>query len=91
MKTKELEKEFLTMGLMSVTRMKAQSLRMLEFQNKFSKCQTQCRDLLYSGKHQEAMALLASCIAMLVPPEALPLCTVTLGHARRSYSLSHRS
>ncbi len=55
----------LAIGLMSVTSMKAQSQRMLEFQNEFSKYQTQYRDLLYSGKHKEAMAPLASCIAIL--------------------------
>ena len=55
----------LTIGFISVMSMKAQSQRMLEFQNEFSKYQTQYRDLLYSGKHQEAMAPLASCIAIL--------------------------
>ena len=55
----------LAIGLMSVTSMKAQSQRILEFQNEFAKYQTQYRDLLYSGKHKEAMAPLASCIAIL--------------------------
>ena len=55
----------LAIGFMSVTSMKAQSQRMLEFQNEFSKYQTQYRDLLYNGKHKEAMAPLASCIAIL--------------------------
>ncbi len=55
----------LTIGFISVMSMKAQSQRMLEFQNEFSKYQTQYRDLLYSGKHQEAMVPLASCIAIL--------------------------
>ena len=55
----------LAIGLMSVTSMKAQSQRMLGFQNEFSKYQTQYRDLLYCGKHKEAMAPLASCIAIL--------------------------
>ena len=55
----------LTIGLMSVLSTKAQNQRMLEFQNEFSKYQTQYRDLLYSGKHKEAMAPLVSCIAIL--------------------------
>ena len=54
----------LAIGFMSVTSMKAQSQRMLEFQNEFAKYQTQYQDLLYSGKHKEAMAPLASCIAI---------------------------
>ena len=54
-----------TIGLMSVLSTKAQNQRMNEFQNEFSKYQTQYRDLMYNGKHKEAMAPLASCIAML--------------------------
>ena len=54
-----------TIGLMSVLSTKAQNQRMMEFQDEFSKYQTQYRDLFYSGKHKEAMAPLASCIAML--------------------------
>ena len=38
---------------------------MSEFQNEFSKYQTQYCELMHSGKHKEAMAPLASCIAML--------------------------
>ena len=45
--------------------LKAQGQRMNEFQNEFSKYQTQYRELMHSGKHKEAMAPLASCIAML--------------------------
>ncbi len=55
----------LAIVFMSVTSMKAQSQRMNEFQNEFGKYQTQYRDLMYNGKHQEAMAPLASCIAIL--------------------------
>ena len=55
----------LAIAFMSVTSMKAQSQRMMEFQNEFSKYQTQYRELMHSGKHKEAMAPLASCIAML--------------------------
>ena len=54
-----------TIGLMSVLSTKAQNQRMNEFQNEFSKYQTQYRDLMYKGKHKEAMVPLASCIAML--------------------------
>ena len=55
----------LAIGFMSVMSVKAQSQRMMEFQNEFSKYQTQYRELMHSGKHKEAMAPLASCIAML--------------------------
>ena len=55
----------LAIGFMSVMSLKAQSQRMNEFQNEFSKYQTQYRELMHSGKHKEAMAPLASCIAML--------------------------
>ena len=55
----------LAIGFMSVMSVKAQSQRMMEFQNEFSKYQTQYRDLFFNGKHKEAMAPLASCIAML--------------------------
>ena len=55
----------LAIGFMSVMSLKAQSQRMMEFQNEFSKYQTQYRELMHSGKHKEAMAPLASCIAML--------------------------
>ena len=54
-----------TIGLMSVLSTKAQNQRMNEFQNEFSKYQTQYRDLMYNGMHKEAMVPLASCIAML--------------------------
>ena len=55
----------LAIGFMSVMSLKAQSQRMNEFQNEFSKYQTQYCELMHSGKHKEAMAPLASCIAML--------------------------
>jgi len=55
----------LAIGFMSVMSLKAQSQRMMEFQNEFSRYQAQYRDLMYNGKHKEAMAPLASCIAML--------------------------
>ena len=55
----------LAIGFMSVMSLKAQSQRMMEFQTEFSKYQTQYRELMHSGKHKEAMAPLASCIAML--------------------------
>ena len=55
----------LAIGFMSVMSTKAQSQRMLEFQNEFSKYQTQYRDQMFSGKHKDALAPLASCIAML--------------------------
>ena len=55
----------LAIGFMSVMSLKAQSQRMSEFQNEFSKYQTQYCELMHSGKHKEAMAPLASCIAML--------------------------
>ena len=55
----------LAIGFMSVMSLKAQSQRMMEFQNEFSRYQAQYRDLMYNGKHKEAMAPLASCIAIL--------------------------
>ena len=55
----------LAIGFMSVMSLKAQSQRMIEFQNEFSKYQTQYCELMHNGKHKEAMAPLASCIAML--------------------------
>ena len=55
----------LAIGFMSVMSLKAQSQRMMEFQNEFSRYQAQYRELMHSGKHKEAMAPLASCIAML--------------------------
>ena len=55
----------LAIGFMSVMSLKAQSQRMSEFQNEFSKYRTQYCELMHSGKHKEAMAPLASCIAML--------------------------
>ena len=38
---------------------------MQEFQNEFSKYQAKYRGLMHNGKHKEAMAPLASCIALL--------------------------
>ena len=55
----------LAIGFMSVMSLKAQSQRMMEFQNEFSKYQTQYFELMHSGKHKEAMAPLASCITLL--------------------------
>ena len=55
----------LAIGFMSVTNILAQGQRMNEFQNEFSKYHVQYRDLMHNGKHKEAMAPLASCIAML--------------------------
>ena len=55
----------LAIGFMSVMSAKAQSQRMMEFQNEFSKYQTQYRDFFFNGKHKDAMAPLASCIAIL--------------------------
>ena len=55
----------LAIGFMSVTSMQAQSQRWNEFVNEFSKYQTQYRDLMQNGKHKEAMAPLASGIALL--------------------------
>ncbi len=55
----------LTIGLLSVMSVMAQGQRMNEFQDEFSKYQTQYRELMHSGKHKEAMAPLASCIALL--------------------------
>ena len=55
----------LAIVFMSVMSAKAQSQRMMEFQHEFAKYQTQYRDLFFNGKHKDAMAPLASCIAML--------------------------
>ena len=55
----------LAIGFMSVMSAKAQTQRMIEFQNEFAKYQTQYRDLFFNGKHKDAMAPLASCIAIL--------------------------
>ena len=55
----------LAIGFMSVMSLKAQSQRMSEFQNEFSKYQNQYRDLMHNGKHKDAMAPLTSCIALL--------------------------
>ena len=55
----------LAIGFMSVMSLKAQSLRMSEFQNEFGKYQNQYRDLMHNGKHKDAMAPLTSCIALL--------------------------
>ena len=55
----------LTIVMMSAMNTKAQNQRMMNFQNEFSKYQTQYRDQMHSGKHKDALAPLASCIAML--------------------------
>lgn len=55
----------LAIGFMSVMSLKAQNQRMMDFQNEFSKYQTQYRDQMHSGKHKDALAPLASCIVML--------------------------
>ena len=55
----------LTIGMMSVVSVKAQSQRMQAFQDEFSKYQTQYRDLMHSGKHKEATTPLNNCIAVL--------------------------
>ena len=55
----------LTIVMMSAMNTKAQNQRMMDFQNEFSKYQTQYRDQMHSGKHKDALAPLASCIAML--------------------------
>ena len=55
----------LAIGLMSAMSVKAQNQRMMEFQNEFSKYQTQYRDQMFSGKHKGALAPLANCITML--------------------------
>ena len=55
----------LTILMMSAMNTKAQNQRMMNFQNEFSKYQTQYRDQMHSGKHKDALAPLASCIAML--------------------------
>jgi len=55
----------LTIVMMSVMSAKAQNQRMMNFQNEFSKYQTQYRDQMHSGKHKDALAPLASCITLL--------------------------
>ena len=55
----------MTICMMSVMSVNAQTRRMQEFQDEFSKYQTEYRDLMYAGKHKEAIAPLKSCIAML--------------------------
>ena len=55
----------LTIVMMSAMNTKAQNQRMMDFQNEFSKYQTQYRDQMHSGKHKDALAPLASCIVML--------------------------
>ena len=55
----------LTIVMMSAMNTKAQNQRMMDFQNEFAKYQTQYRDQMHSGKHKDALAPLASCIAML--------------------------
>ena len=55
----------MTICMMSVMSVNAQTQRMQEFQDEFSKYQTEYRDLMYGGKHKEAIAPLKNCIAML--------------------------
>ena len=55
----------LTIVMMSAMNTKAQNQRMMDFQNEFSKYQTQYRDQMHSGKHKDALAPLASCITLL--------------------------
>ena len=55
----------LTIVMMSAMNIKAQNQRMMDFQNEFSKYQTQYRDQMHSGKHKDALAPLASCITLL--------------------------
>ena len=55
----------MTICMMSVMSVNAQTRRMQEFQDEFSKYQTEYRDLMYGGKHKEAIAPLKNCIAML--------------------------
>lgn len=55
----------LTIVMMSAMNTKAQNQRMMNFQNEFSKYQTQYRDQMHSGKHKDALAPLASCITLL--------------------------
>ena len=55
----------LTIVMMSAMNTKAQNQRMMNFQNEFSKYQTQYRDQMHSGRHKDALAPLASCITLL--------------------------
>ena len=55
----------MTICMMSVMSVNAQTRRMQEFQDEFSKYQTEYRDLMHGGKHKEAIAPLKNCIAML--------------------------
>ena len=55
----------MTICMMSVMSVNAQTQRMQEFQDEFSKYQTEYRDLMHGGKHKEAIAPLKNCIAML--------------------------
>ena len=55
----------LTISFMSVMSIKAQGQRWNEFVNEFSKYQSQYIDLMQNGKHKEALAPLASGIALL--------------------------
>ncbi len=55
----------LTISFFSVMSMKAQGQRWNEFVNEFSKYQTEYIDLMQNGKHKEALAPLASGIALL--------------------------
>ncbi len=55
----------MTICMMSVMSVNAQTRRMQEFQDEFSKYQTEYRDLMHGGKHKEAIAPLKNCIVML--------------------------
>ena len=55
----------MTICMMSVMSVNAQTRRMQEFQDEFSKYQTEYRDLMHGGKHKEAIAPLKNCIALL--------------------------
>ena len=55
----------LTISFLSVMSIKAQGQRWNEFVNEFSKYQSQYIDLMQNGKHKEALAPLASGIALL--------------------------
>lgn len=55
----------LTISFFSVMSIKAQGQRWNEFVNEFSKYQSQYIDLMQNGKHKEALAPLASGIALL--------------------------
>ena len=55
----------LTISFLSVMSIKAQGQRWNEFVNEFSKYQTEYIDLMQNGKHKEALAPLASGIALL--------------------------